>query len=82
VCESRLGGVHQLVASPVTRGQAASDFGPSFDLLNGYPEMASKVSDNPIQLDVVDHVHGGSRISRRDVDAIVLLLDNDIAEQD
>jgi len=72
-----------LRGSPVKRRQAASGFGSSVDLLDGFLEMASKVSDDPVQLDVVDHVHRCSRVSRRDVDAtIVLLLDNNIAEQD
>ena len=61
----------------------ASGFGSRFDLFDGFLEMASKFSHNPVQLDVVDHVHGCGRIRHGDVDAtIVLLLDNNIAEQD
>jgi hypothetical protein len=52
---SRLSREHQFWESLVTRRQAASDFGSSFDLLNGFLEMATEVSNNPIQLEVVDH---------------------------
>jgi len=74
--------VHQLGVGPVTRRQAVPGFGSSFDLLNGFLEMTPKVSDDPVQLDVADHVHRCGRICYGDVDAtIALRLNNNIAEQ-